>query len=106
MSILKISLFLAVMCSILYYKAEASTIAELLEDGVTTPSTVETTYDEFRFVALCSPGSERRNTCEKCTKVTKDPKTYKMCCENLHGVRNWCRIFLDYTLPPRVVGRF
>ncbi|GFY01009.1 uncharacterized protein TNCV_1364141 [Trichonephila clavipes] len=95
--LLKMAFFLAVICILL--PDEATTVADMLDNEAAT-----TTVDPFRFLKLCSPGSERRNTCEKCTKVTRDPKTYKMCCENISGVGRWCRTFLDYTLPPRVVG--
>ncbi|CAL1261364.1 unnamed protein product [Larinioides sclopetarius] len=81
---------------------EGTSIGDALQTA--TGATVEPTTDPFRFLLLCAPGSERRNTCEKCTKVTRDPNTYKMCCENTSGVRRWCRTFLDYTLPPRVIG--
>ncbi|GFQ64761.1 uncharacterized protein TNCT_530011 [Trichonephila clavata] len=97
--LLKITFCIAVICTTLPDATEATTIADMLDNEAAT-----TTVDPFRFLKLCSPGSERRNTCEKCTKVTRDPKTYKMCCENISGVGRWCRTFLDYTLPPRVVG--
>lgn len=64
------------------------------EDQLLT-TTTEPPYDPFRFLIICSPGSKKRNTCEKCTKVTRDPNTYKMCCENKRGVRTWCEKFLN-----------
>ncbi|GFT92160.1 uncharacterized protein NPIL_664681 [Nephila pilipes] len=97
--ILKIVFCAAIICAILPDETKATTVAPMLDDDAPT-----TTVDPFRFLKLCAPGSARRNKCEKCTKVTRDPKTYKMCCENISGVGRWCRTFLDYTLPPRVVG--
>lgn len=97
--LLKITFCIAVIYTVLPDETEATTLADMLDIEAAT-----TTVDPFRFLKLCAPGSNRRNTCEKCTKVTRDPKTYKMCCENISGVGRWCRTFLDYTLPPRVVG--
>lgn len=46
----------------------------------------------------CSFGSELRNTCEKCAKLTKSDLAYSMCCSGKDGVRNWCFDFLNYSL--------
>ncbi|GBM11350.1 hypothetical protein AVEN_13579-1 [Araneus ventricosus] len=99
---LRTLLCIALICCALPHQIEGTSIGDALQ--TVTGATAEPTTDPFRFLLLCAPGSERRNTCEKCTKVTRDPNTYKMCCENTSGVRRWCRTFLDYTLPPRVIG--
>lgn len=46
----------------------------------------------------CSFGSELRNTCEKCAKLTKSDLAYSMCCSGKDGVRSWCFDFLNYSL--------
>lgn len=46
----------------------------------------------------CVSGSELRNLCEKCAKITKSFVAYPLCCRNSHGVRDWCQLFLDFAL--------
>jgi hypothetical protein len=46
----------------------------------------------------CVSGSELRNLCEKCAKITKSFVAYPLCCRNSDGVREWCQLFLDFTL--------
>ncbi len=46
----------------------------------------------------CISGSELRNLCEKCAKITKSFVAYPLCCRNSGGVRDWCQLYLDFTL--------
>jgi hypothetical protein len=46
----------------------------------------------------CISGSELRNLCEKCAKITKSFVAYPLCCRNSEGVRDWCQLYLDFTL--------
>lgn len=50
-------------------------------------------------LARCTPGSPRRNTCEKCAKVTRDDEAYLLCCTQ-EGTQQWCEDFLNFTLRP------
>ena len=47
----------------------------------------------------CQPGSYRRNTCEKCAKVTRDDSAYLLCCTQEKD-QQWCEDFLNFTLRP------
>lgn len=47
--------------------------------------------------SACAIGSQTRDLCERCSKVTKSEKAYAYCCINKENVRHWCQGFLSFT---------
>ncbi|CAG2115563.1 unnamed protein product [Medioppia subpectinata] len=45
----------------------------------------------------CTVSPDVRSVCEKCAKVTKSDMAYPLCCSQ-RSDREWCQLFLDYTL--------
>ncbi|CAM1294006.1 Uncharacterised protein g901 [Pycnogonum litorale] len=44
----------------------------------------------------CIPGTEIRDTCEMCAKLTNSKDAYRKCCRNINGVRKYCHNYLNY----------
>ncbi|EEC03364.1 secreted protein, putative [Ixodes scapularis] len=47
---------------------------------------------------LCPSSAAIRDLCQRCSKMTKDPKAFRMCCTNSKDARTWCASFLDFGL--------
>lgn len=54
--------------------------------------------DEQTGTDLCPTNLEVRDLCQRCSKRTKDPKAFRMCCSNSMSARVWCAAFLDFGL--------
>uniref|UniRef100_T1L4Q8 Uncharacterized protein n=1 Tax=Tetranychus urticae TaxID=32264 RepID=T1L4Q8_TETUR len=48
----------------------------------------------------CFPGSELRDLCEMCAKVTRNVNTFPWCCTRQFNVTQWCEEYLSYTIGP------
>lgn len=46
----------------------------------------------------CSVGTQRRDLCERCAKVTKSEMAYVYCCIDKDNVHAFCEKFIDYSL--------
>ena len=48
----------------------------------------------------CYPGSDLRDLCEMCAKVTRNVNTFPWCCTRQFNVTQWCEEYLTYTIGP------
>lgn len=46
----------------------------------------------------CQVGTQRRDLCERCAKLTKSEMAYVYCCIDKDDVYSYCERFIDYSL--------